>query len=120
MKFLADMGIPIGSVRYLRQTGHDVVHLRELGLQRLPDPKILEKARDESRILLTHDLDFAQLLALSRATSPSVIVFRLVDMRSDSVNRHLEQALQQAQNDLAQGAIVSLREGQIRVHPLPI
>ncbi len=120
MKFLADMGISIGSIRYLRQAGHDVVHLREQGLQRLSDPEILEKARNEGRTVLTHDLDFAQLLALSNAISPSVIIFRLADMRPDSVNRHLEQVLQQAQPDLAQGAIVSVRENQIRVRSLPI
>jgi predicted nuclease of predicted toxin-antitoxin system len=49
-----------------------------------------------------------------------VIVFRLADMRPESVNRHLEQVLRQAQNDLAQGAIISVREGQIRVRTLPI
>ena len=110
----------MGSVRYLRQAGHDVIHLREQGLQRLPDPEILEKARREGRVLLTHDLDFSQLLALSRAASPSVIVFRLADMRPESVNRHLDQVLQQAQKDLAQGAVISVREGQIRVRSLPI
>lgn len=114
------MGIPMGSVRYLRQAGHDIVHLREQGLQRLPDPEILEKAPDGGRVLLTHDLDFGQLLALSGATSPSVIVFRLADMRPDSVNRHLDRVLQQAEHEMAQGAVVSVREGQVRVRTLPI
>jgi len=120
LKFLADMGISPETVSWLRSRGHDAIHLHEEGLDRLPDPEVLEKARREGRILLTHDLDFSQLLALSRAASPSVIVFRLADMRPESVNRHLEQVLQQAREDLAQGAIVSVREGQIRVRRLPI
>lgn len=114
------MGISPETVSWLGSQGHDAIHLHEEGLDRLPDPEILEKARREDRVLLTHDLDFARLLALSGATSPSVIVFRLADMRPESVNRHLDQVLQQAQNDLAQGAIISVREGQIRVRPLPI
>jgi len=114
------MGISPETVSWLRSQGHDAIHLHEEGLDRLTDQEILEKARQEGRVLLTHDLDFSQLLALSKATSPSVIVFRLADMRPKSVNRHLDQVLQQAQKDLAQGAIVSVREGQIRVHPLPI
>jgi len=117
---LANMGISPDTVSWLRSQGHDAVHLHERGWDRLPDVEILERARDEGRVLLTHDLDFSQLLALSKATSPSVIVFRLADMRPESVNRHLAQVLQQAAEDLARGAIVSVREGQIRVRSLPI
>jgi len=73
MKFLADMGISA----WLRDGGYDVVHLCEQGLQRLPDEEILIKTRIEGRILLTIDLDFARLLALSGEMLPSVILFRL-------------------------------------------
>jgi predicted nuclease of predicted toxin-antitoxin system len=65
MKFLADMGISLRTVTWLRGAGYDVVHLRDEGLQRLPDDEILIKTRAEGRILLTIDLDFAQLLAVS-------------------------------------------------------
>jgi predicted nuclease of predicted toxin-antitoxin system len=54
MKFLADMGISLRTVSWLRNAGYDAVHLRDEGLQRLPDDQILVKARTEGRILLTH------------------------------------------------------------------
>ena len=120
LKFLADMGISPLTVQGLRDQGHDALHLHEEGLERLPDEEILEKAHREGRILLTHDLDFSQLLAQTGAESPSVILFRLADMRPESVSRHLQLVLAQAEEELHQGAIVSVREGQIRVHPLPI
>ena len=41
---------------------------------RLPDMKILVKAKEEGRILLTHDLDFGELLAASGGSLPSVII----------------------------------------------
>jgi predicted nuclease of predicted toxin-antitoxin system len=53
MKFLADMGISPKTVVFLQGLGYDAVHLHHQGLDRLPDPSILEKARDEQRILLT-------------------------------------------------------------------
>jgi len=59
MRFLADMGVSTLTVKWLRNEGHDAVHLRELGLQRLPDEDILVKAREEGRIVLTMDLDLA-------------------------------------------------------------
>jgi predicted nuclease of predicted toxin-antitoxin system len=64
MRFLADMGVDIRVVQWLRTQGHDAIHLREQGLQRMPDGDIFAKARTEQRILLTFDLDFGEILAL--------------------------------------------------------
>jgi len=47
MKFLADMGISMRTVLWLRSNGYDTVHLREQGLHRLSDTDILQKARSE-------------------------------------------------------------------------
>jgi len=69
MRFLADMGISFKTVIWLRQNNHEAIHLREEGLQRLPDPLILDKARIENPILLTCDLDFGQLMAASPEAS---------------------------------------------------
>lgn len=120
MRFLADMGISMHTVRWLRQQGHDIVHLREIGLQRLPDDEILARARDEKRIVLTMDLDFGYLLSISRGNMPSVIIFRLHDERSEVVNMRLAEVLSRCQSDLEAGAIVSVSEISIRVRSLPV
>ena len=65
MRFLADVGISISTLNVLRERGHHVVHLRKEGLQRISDDEILEKAQRESRVVLTMDLDFGDLLALN-------------------------------------------------------
>ena len=44
MRFLADMGLARSTVTFLRARGHDAAHLRDEGLQRLTDDKIVEKA----------------------------------------------------------------------------
>ena len=120
MKFLADMGISPRVVQYLRTLGHDAVHLHDLGLDRMADTDILAKARAESRVILTHDLDFGDLLAASQAVLPSVVLFRLQDMRPDSVIRHLEAILAQHLPALASGAILSVTERRVRLRMLPI
>jgi predicted nuclease of predicted toxin-antitoxin system len=56
VRFLADMGISPKTIAFLRTLGHDAVHLSEQGLERLPDPEIVAKAHQESRVLLVHDL----------------------------------------------------------------
>ena len=65
MQFLADMGVSMCVVDWLRQQGHDANHLREHGLHRLPDSDIFAKALHEQRILFTYDFDFAEIVALS-------------------------------------------------------
>jgi len=120
MKFLADMGISPKASLFLRELGHDAIHLLDEQLHKLPDPIILEKARNEGRILLTHDLDFAELVAASGAHLPSVIIFRLRNMRPDNVSRHLVQIIQAYSVELEQGAIISVTEGQIRLRALPL
>jgi len=120
MKFLADMGISLRTVEWLRQLGHDVLHLRDRGLQKLPDDEILDLARLEQRIILTIDLDFAQLLAVSKQALPSVILFRLGNENYDEINQRLSEVLNNCQQVLETGAIVSVNNGNFRVKKLPI
>ena len=77
MRFLADMGVSGGVLQWLRQTGHDAAHLRELGLHRLADKGVFERAAAEGRTILTFDLDFGEILALSSSRLVSVVLFRL-------------------------------------------
>jgi predicted nuclease of predicted toxin-antitoxin system len=120
MKFLANMGISPITVQFLRDTGHEALHLHEQGLDRLSDAQILEKARREGWIVLTSDLDFGDLLAASGDSLPSVLIFRLQDMRPANVNEHLRQILAHHSTDMTQGVIISVTERRFRVHRLPI
>jgi predicted nuclease of predicted toxin-antitoxin system len=93
MRFLADMGISPMTVSYLLDSGHDAVHLHARRLDRLQDSSILAMARAEERVVLTHDLGFGELVAASRAHLPSVVIFRLRNMRPENVNHHLEEVI---------------------------
>jgi predicted nuclease of predicted toxin-antitoxin system len=120
MKFLLDMGLAQSTARYLQALGHDAVHLRDQGLQRLPDDQIIHKARAEGRVILTHDLDFSRLVAISQSQLPSVITFRLKDMRPAQVNHYLNEALDHFSPELQAGALMSIGDNGIRVRQLPI
>jgi predicted nuclease of predicted toxin-antitoxin system len=120
MKFLADMGISPLVVEELRQKDHDAVHLADQDLNRLPDGDILQKARRENRVLLTHDLDFGELLAASGGNLPSVIIFRLKDMRAPNVSKHLFSIIKQQSEALNKGAVLSVTEQKVRIRTLPI
>jgi len=57
------------------------VHVRALALQRAPDVDVVARARADSSIVLTFDLDFGDVLALGVLDKPTVIIFRLADER---------------------------------------
>ncbi len=44
MRFLADMGVDMGVVAWLREIGHEIVHVGEQGLHTASDDVILTKA----------------------------------------------------------------------------
>ena len=120
MKFLADMGISQNTVAFLRNKGHDAVHLRDENLQRLPDKDIIKKALAEKRIILTMDLDFGYLMAISKSNLPSVIIFRLENETPKNVNKRLEKVLAESVDALKSGAVISVLEHNYRIRTLPI
>lgn len=87
MRFLADMVVSLRVVEWLRNRGDDVVHLRDQGLQRLPNGDVFAKATAEGRIVLTFDLDFGEIVALSRGARTSIVVFRLRNTRTGTSSR---------------------------------
>jgi predicted nuclease of predicted toxin-antitoxin system len=103
MRFLADMGLARSTVAFLQAQGHDAVHLRDEGLQRLNDHEIVAKGRAEGRVILTHDLDFGRIVALSETSVPTVITFRLQNMRPAQVNGYLAEVLARFAPELEKG-----------------
>jgi len=120
VRFLADMGLSQSTVAFLRAEGHEAVHLRDQGLQRLADVHIVQKSILEDRVILTHDLDFSRIVAQSHSSKPSVSTFRLSDMRPSHVNHYLTQPLARSSRELEAGALISVNERGIRVRTLPI
>ncbi|OHB82160.1 MAG: hypothetical protein A2W31_14500 [Planctomycetes bacterium RBG_16_64_10] len=104
MRFLADMGVSLGLCEWLRGAGHDAVHLRDEGLQRLPNGDIFAKAAERRRLLMTFDLDFGEILALSGSAQVSVVVFRLRNTRTPHVIERLRAVLSKSATALEEGA----------------
>jgi len=120
MRFLADMGIGGRVVQWLRDHGHDVMHLIEEGLQRLPNGKIFDKGVAEGRVILTFDLDFGEIAALAKGRQASIVVFRLRNTRSDHVIHRLCVVLEESMAALEKRAVVVVEESRHRIRYLPI
>ena len=120
MRFLADMGVDVRVVEWLRGAGHDAVHLRDEGLHRAPDEQIFAKALTEDRIVLTFDLDFGDLAAFTRDRPGRVVLFRLENARTPHVIDRLSAVLETSPDVFQRPAIVIIEETRHRVRYLPI
>jgi predicted nuclease of predicted toxin-antitoxin system len=81
MKFKLDENLPADLAHWLREEGHDVADVVEEGLGGEEDPPVLKAATSEGRILLTFDLDFADIRHYPPGTHAGIVVFRLQDQR---------------------------------------
>ena len=120
MRLLADLHISPQTVQFLRRLGHDVIRVSDVAPPTLSDQDILALAVREHRAVLTQDLDFSRLVALSGTRHPSLISVRLSTARIERVNAALEQALPTLESAVQDGAIITVEDQRIRVRRLPL
>lgn len=121
MRLLVDANLSPSVAGQLRGAGHDAVHVIDVGLATATDPEIVEHAEADDLVILTVDTDFPMLIALRRATSPSIVLLRGVNELSPDQHAALVIAnLPAVAEDLRRGAIVSLGPDHLRVRRLPL
>lgn len=120
MRFLVDMNLSPAIADGLRSLRFDAVHVRDVGLARASDREIFRFAAEERRIIVTADLDFADIVAASRTAIVSVILLRLRNAFPSRGLARLEAVLSLAAEPLSAGAIVIVSEDRIRIRSLPI
>jgi len=119
-RFLIDMPLSPMLVPWLVGRGHDAVHASAVGLSTASDVAIIARAREESRVIITADLDFPQLLALSGASAPGVVLFRGGSFSAAEVRGLLEKLLRAPESDELEGAITVVERHRLRTTRLPL
>ena len=112
MKFLIDRCAGRLLAAWLREQGHDVLDLPELGKDP-GDEQVLAHAAAEERILVTIDTDFGELIYARRFSHSGLL--RLPDVRARERIKLLEEVLARHSADLEKGAVVTVRGRRIRV-----
>jgi predicted nuclease of predicted toxin-antitoxin system len=79
VKFKLDENMPADLATHLREARHEVADVMEEGLAGEDDQPVLAAATAEGRILLTFDLDFANVRRYAPGTHAGIVVFRLHD-----------------------------------------
>lgn len=121
MRFLVDQNLSPRLAVVLGERGHDAVHTSHLGLETAPDSAVLERARNDGRMLISADSDFGTILASTRAVRPSILYIRRVQgRRVEQLAELIVGNLDAMEGALNEGSIVVLGEGSVRIRRLPI
>jgi predicted nuclease of predicted toxin-antitoxin system len=121
MRFLIDNALSPALATALSESGHDAVHVRDVGLRDAADDAIMQFATAEDRIVVSADTDFGMLLAMYRTRLPSIILFRRGSPRLPAQQASLLAVnVPGIQEELQQGAIVSIHSDRLRVRRLPL
>jgi predicted nuclease of predicted toxin-antitoxin system len=120
VKLLLDVNLSPQVVAHLRVLGADAARITDFLDPRAPDDEVLAEARRQSAILVSQDQDMTALLATRGATGPSLVNLRVSEVDPEKLAMLIVAALGSAALELARGAVVTIDDGGMRVHELPI
>jgi predicted nuclease of predicted toxin-antitoxin system len=120
LKFFADECISPVTVSFLKKHGYKAEHTEDLKMFAAKDSEILDYTAKKDMILITQDLDFSALLALSGSSHPGVITLRLKFPSPENVNSSLKKLLDSRTEEQIKGYLIILEETKIRFRRLPI
>jgi predicted nuclease of predicted toxin-antitoxin system len=121
VRLLIDANLSPRLAARLRAAGHDAVHVADIGMLAASDQAILAHAASSGLVIISADTDFGELLAVSGATRPSVVLLRSADHLTPGQQATLLIAnLPAVAAELDSGAAVSIARGRLRVRPLPV
>lgn len=120
MKFIVDMNLSPLWCDLLRRSGWEAEHWTNVGAVNATDAQIMEWAKRNNVIVITHDLDFGAVLAAGGTTGPSVIQVRGEDPMPDAIGDIMVAAIKQFEDQLKQGAIVVVEPWRARSRILPL
>ena len=120
MRFLVDTPLSPNLAHWLQDQGDDALHAALIGLDRASDAEITARADPANRTIITADLDYPRLLALGRASSPSLILFRGGDWSDPEVIDRLAAILAATSEADIEGSILVVERDRLRRRRLPI
>jgi predicted nuclease of predicted toxin-antitoxin system len=120
MKLLVDMNLSPRWVGVLAEANIAAVHWSNAGAHNASDSEIMDYARANGYIVLTHDLDFGAILAATQGAKPSVVQIRAGDVTPEAIGKSVITALKQMEHELEEGALITVDPQHARLRVLPL
>ena len=115
MKFLMDENMPREASDLLRDLGYDVESIKGMNLRGTKNSDIYRLTKDENRILLTLDLDFANILNYPTKGHPGIIILRVKIQNPPSIVAALRRFMRQVTPNQLRRNLVIVDEFRYRI-----
>ena len=120
MKILVDMNLSPLWAGFLTGDGIEAVHWTVIGSPDAPDSEIMAYAKAYDFTVLTNDLDFGYILAITRDKKPSVIQLRTGALGHNRIGAVVLSAIKLLSADIDKGALITIDPRKTRVTLLPL
>jgi predicted nuclease of predicted toxin-antitoxin system len=114
--FKLDENLPLDAETLLSDAGHDVETVLNERLAGQSDGRVFEASKAEGRILVTLDLDFADIRLYPPSTHPGIWVLRPRQQSIESILALLRGALSILRSETAQGRLWIVEPTRVRIH----
>jgi predicted nuclease of predicted toxin-antitoxin system len=118
LHLLLDQGLPRDAAEQLRVEDVSCTHVGEIGMSAAADTEILEWARVRNAVVVTLDTDFHAILAVRKASKPSVIRIRLQGLNATAIAALMHRILQQYAVELGKGCMITVKQRKTTCHLL--
>jgi predicted nuclease of predicted toxin-antitoxin system len=115
MRIKLDENIPASLVNILAGLGHDADSVPEEGLGGFTDPDIWRAAQQESRFLITQDLDFSDIRRFQPGTHHGILLVRLKNPGRLALIKSIKAVFQSETVSTWSGCFVVLSETKLRI-----
>jgi predicted nuclease of predicted toxin-antitoxin system len=115
-KFLIDEDMPRSTAVVLRQAGHSVEDVRDVGLRGRSDQEVFQYAQAQGAILLTADKGFSNIVRFPLGTHTGILVIRVPnELPTQAVNHEVLRALEDLEGEDLAGLLMIVEVGRTRV-----
>jgi len=115
VKLLIDHCVSKRTSDFLVSIGHEVTLLKELGLETLDDPEILELAATRDEVLITEDRGFGNVVKYPPSSHQGAIVLIIRTRNRKGLHEALRQFLQNNDRERLRQKLVVINEQLARV-----
>jgi len=120
MKILVDMNLSPSWSNFLIEKGIETIHWSSIGSHDSTDEEIFSFAKSNDFTILTSDLDFGFILAITNGKKPSVIQIKAGALSSKKIGGIVVSTIKLLTADIEQGALITIDAHKTRVSLLPL
>ena len=120
MKILIDMNLSPRWADFFIENDIEALHWSSVGSFDASDAEIIAYAKVNDFTILTNDLDFGFILAITRGEKPSVIQTRIDVLAPNRIGSMVVNVIKMLAADIERGALVTIDSRKTRVSLLPL